>query len=367
MKVPFLDLKPIHQELKADLDTAFQRVLDSGWYILGKEVEAFEAAYANYCDVPYCIGVGNGLDAIRLLLEAYGIGAGDEVIVPSHTFIATWLAVTQCGGTPVPVDPDPNTYNIDPLAIELAITPRTAAIIPVHLYGQPADMDAINLLAQKYGLLVIEDAAQAQGARYRGKLVGSLGHAAATSFYPGKNIGALGDGGAVLTKDKSIAEKVRQLRNYGSRIKYQHDSIGYNSRLDELQAAFLTVKLGRLDDWNQRRIEIAHYYTSGLADCGVKLPHVPSWASPVWHMYVVCTDKRDDLQSYLHQNDVETLIHYPIPPHMQGCYANTPFPPLPMAERISQQVLSLPLSPSMTLSHADIVIDKMNHYFLSRD
>ena len=294
MIVPFLDLKAPHQELKRDLDAAFTRVLDSGWYILGGELEAFEAEFAEYCGVNYCVGVGNGLDALHLLLIAYGIGRGDEVIVPANTFIATWLAVTYCGASPVPVEPNVDTYNIDPLAIEAAITPRTAAIIPVHLYGQTADMDAINLIASKYGLAVIEDAAQAQGARYRGQPACSLGDAAATSFYPGKNLGALGDGGAVLTKDKAISDKVLRLRNYGSSVKYQHESIGYNSRLDELQAAFLRVKLKQVDRWNKCRREIGSLYTRELAGCGLKLPLVPEWANPVWHLYVVQTGQRDE-------------------------------------------------------------------------
>ena len=262
MQVPFLDLGRLHQSIRAPLDAAYHRVMDSGWFIMGPELEAFEAEFAQYCEVKHCIGVGNGLEALHLLLRAYGIGPGDEVIVPSNTFIATWLAVTQCGATPVPVEPDVNTHNIDPALIAAAITPRTRAIMPVHLYGQPADMDPINEIAAKHGLIVIEDAAQAQGARYKGRRTGSLGHAAGTSFYPGKNLGALGDGGAVLTSDDAIADKVRQLRNYGSKIKYQHDLAGYNSRLDEMQAAFLRVKLTVLDDWNALRSEIADQYSS---------------------------------------------------------------------------------------------------------
>ena len=352
MRVPFLDLKTPHRELEADLENAFKRVLNSGWYILGKEVETFEAEFAEYCNVAHCIGVGNGLDAIHLLLAAYGIGQGDEVIVPANTFIATWLAITYCGATPVPVEPDPATYNIEPRAIESAITARTAAIIPVHLYGQPADMDAINLIARKHGLVVIEDAAQAQGARYRGHSACSLGHAAATSFYPAKNLGALGDGGAVLTKDKAVADKVRQLRNYGSKVKYQHDLLGYNSRLDELQAAFLTIKLRRLNTWNQCRAEIADYYTDKLAGCGIRLPYVPSWADPVWHLYVIQTEKRDNLQDFLQQRGVETLIHYPVPPHRQQCYTSNTYQGLPVTEQLSRQILSLPMYHSMALSRS---------------
>jgi dTDP-4-amino-4,6-dideoxygalactose transaminase len=363
MTVPFLDLKSHHQELKSDIETAFKRVLNSGWYILGKEVDAFETAFADYCDVAHCIGVGNGLDAIHLLLIAYGFGNGDEIIVPSNTFIATWLAVTRCGATPVPVEPDPETYNIDSLAVEAAITPRTVAIIPVHLYGQPADMDAINLIAKKHGLVVIEDAAQAQGARYRNRSVCNLGHAAATSFYPGKNLGALGDGGAILTNDKGIADKVRQLRNYGSQVKYQHESLGYNSRLDELQAAFLAIKLRRLNECNRRRVEIANYYSKKLRDGEVRIPYVPDWADPVWHLYVISTERRDELQHFLRENGVETMIHYPVPPHKQQCYAPYSNRCFPIAERLSRQILSLPMSSSMKLSDADIVVEKIKHYF----
>ena len=254
MKVPFLDLRAAHLELKQEMDAAFARVLDSGWYILGPEVEAFENEFARYSDVKYCIGVGNGLDALQLALQAFGIGPGDEVIVPAHTFIATWLAVSACAATPVAVDVRMDTCNIDPEALSAAITPRTRAIMPVHLYGQAADMDTINDIAQRHSLIVIEDMAQAHGARYYGRRCGGLGHAAATSFYPGKNLGALGDGGAVLTNDSAIANKVRLLRNYGSRNKYNHEIQGCNSRLDELQAAFLRVKLAHLDEWNERRI-----------------------------------------------------------------------------------------------------------------
>jgi dTDP-4-amino-4,6-dideoxygalactose transaminase len=362
MIVPFLDLKAPHQELKRDLDAAFQRVLESGWYVLGRELESFEAEFAEYCGVNYCVGVGNGLDALHFLLLAYGIGRGDEVIVPANTFIATWLAVTYCGASPVPVEPEPDTYNIDPSAIEAAITPRTAAIIPVHLYGQTADMETINLIARKHGLAVIEDAAQAQGARCRGQQACSLGDAAATSFYPGKNLGALGDGGAVLTKDKAISDKVLRLRNYGSRVKYQHESIGYNSRLDELQAAFLRVKLKQVDEWNKRRREVASQYTRELAGCGIKLPLVPEWSDPVWHLYVVQTDQRDELQRYLTGEGIETMIHYPIPPHRQQAYAANNFPDLPLTERMSRRILSLPLFPSISSSQSTAVTEAIRSY-----
>jgi dTDP-4-amino-4,6-dideoxygalactose transaminase len=275
--------------------------------------------------------------------------------VPSNTFIATWLAVTQCGATPVPVEPDVNTHNIDPALIAAAITNRTRAIMPVHLYGQPADMDPINEIATRHGLVVIEDAAQAQGARYKGRRTGSLGHAAGTSFYPGKNLGALGDGGAVLTSDDAIAEKVRQLRNYGSKIKYQHDLAGYNSRLDEMQAAFLRVKLAVLDDWNARRREIAGHYSMLLATANIVVPHVPEYAESVWHLYVIRSKQRDALKAYLEQQGVSTVIHYPIPPHRQACYQDYQGHSMPNAEMLAKEVLSLPMSPAMSANEVERV------------
>lgn len=364
MHVPFLDLLKINQSYGDELDQAFKRVHQSGWFIQGKELELFESEFAAYSEVKYCVGVGNGLEAIHLLLKAYGIGPGDEVIVPSNTFIATWLAVTECGATPVPAEPDPNTHNISVDAIKAAITSKTAAIMPVHLYGQPADMDPIIELAQRHGLVVIEDAAQAQGAKYKGKRVGGLGHAAATSFYPGKNLGALGDGGAVLTNDDDIARRVRQLRNYGSNIKYQHDVLGYNSRLDELQAAFLRVKLRRLDEDNKKRKEIASYYSETLKGLQFILPYVPTWADPVWHLYVIRTNERVALQEYLRSNGVETLVHYPTPPHSQKCYANLKLKQLPIAEQFAKQVLSLPISPVMTNHEVNHVLDLMKNFML---
>lgn len=362
MQVPFLDLGRLHQPLRAALDEAYRRVMDSGWFIMGPELEAFEAEFARYCEVKHCIGVGNGLDALHLLLRAYGIGPGDEVIVPSNTFIATWLAVTQCGATPVAVEPDVNTHNIDPTLIASAITSRTRAIMPVHLYGQPADMDAINAIAVQHGLVVIEDAAQAQGARYKGRRVGSLGHAAGTSFYPGKNLGALGDGGAVLTSDDAIAEKVRLLRNYGSTIKYKHDLAGYNSRLDELQAAFLRVKLKHLDNWNGRRREIADSYSRLLDGSGNELPFVPEYAEPVWHLYVIRRDKRDAMKAHLEKEGVSTVIHYPTPPHQQACYADGSFGKLPIAERLALDVLSLPMSPDLSNEEIQDVVDTVRSF-----
>jgi len=362
--VPFLDLARLHQLIREPLDAAYSRVVDSGWFIMGPELEAFEAEFSQYCDVKHCIGVGNGLEALHLLLRAYGIGFGDEVIVPSNTFIATWLAVTQCGAIPVPVEPDPDTYNINPAQIVGAITNRTRAIIPVHLYGQPADMDPINEVANKRGLVVIEDAAQAQGARYKGRRVGSLAHSAATSFYPGKNLGALGDGGAVLTNDDAIAGKVKQLRNYGSKVKYQHDIAGYNSRLDEMQAAFLRAKLNVLDEWNARRMEVARRYSALLANTDVYLPNVPDFADPVWHLYVIRSERRNALKIHLEQQGVSTVIHYPIPPHRQGCYPNFMNRELPLAERMAKDVLSLPMSPIMSAEEIELVVKAIGEFQL---
>lgn len=353
VSVPFLDLKTPHVELINELEAAYDRVLNSGWYILGPEVEAFESEFAAYCESQHCIGVASGLDALHLIVRAYDIGPGDEVIVPSNTYIATWLAVSQAGATPVPVEPDHQTYNINPTLIEAAITPRTKAIMPVHLYGQPVDMDPINAIARKHGLKVIEDAAQAHGARYKGTRTGSLGDAAGFSFYPGKNLGALGDGGAVTTNDAVLAERLRGLRNYGSKVKYHNDERGYNSRLDELQAAFLRVKLTRLDEWNQRRQWIATEYLKGLA--GAKnfvLPHVPEWAEPVWHLFVVCTAQRDALQQSLASAGIGTMIHYPIPPHLQKAYADRAYKQgdFPLSERLAKEVLSLPMGPHLDIA-----------------
>lgn len=367
MVVPFLDLKRLHEEISQPLETAFKRVLDSGWFITGKEVEAFESEFAQYCEVEYCVGLGNGLDAIHLLLRAYGIGPGDEVLVPSNTFIATWLAVSQCGAIPVPVEPDASTHNINPEALLAAITPKTRAIIPVHLYGQPADMDVINAIAKQHNLIVIEDAAQAQGARYKGRRVGALGHAAATSFYPGKNLGALGDAGAILTNDAVIAEKIRLLRNYGSQIKYKHDVTGYNTRLDEMQAAFLRVKLPILDEWNNRRREIATLYSSLLKDVNIGLPHIPDYAEPVWHLYVIRTSQRDALKAYLETQGISTVIHYPIPPHLQACYTDFKDKKLPIAEILAEEVLSLPMSPAMSREEVEFVAKTITAYFSDKN
>ena len=359
MRVPFLDLGSLHQSIRAPLNEAYDRVMNSGCFVMGHELEAFESEFAAYSEVAHCIGVGNGLEALHLLLRAYGIGLDDEVIVPSNTFIATWLAVTQSGATPVPVEPDINTHNINPARIGRAITRRTRAIVPVHLYGQPADMDSINEIAAEHGLIVIEDAAQAQGARYKGRRAGSLGHAAGTSFYPGKNLGALGDGGAVLTSDGAISDKVRQFRNYGSKIKYRHDLVGYNSRLDEMQAAFLRIKLTMLDGWNATRREIAARYANLLKVADIVLPHVPEYAEPAWHLYVIRSKQRDALKAHLEKQGVSTVIHYPIPPHRQACYQDFENHPLPISERLARGVLSLPMSSVLTESDTSHVAETL--------
>ena len=364
--IPFLDIKASYLELKDEFDAAYRRVMDSGWVLLGKETEALEREFAAYCEAKHCIAVGNGLDALQLVLRAWDIGPGDEVIVPAHTFIATWLAVSNVGATPVPVEPNERTYNIDVHRIEAAITAKTKAIIPVHLYGQPADMDPIMALAAKHGLKVLEDNAQAQGARYKGKRTGSLGHAAATSFYPGKNLGAFGDAGAVTTNDDDLADRVRMLRNYGSKVKYQHELAGVNSRIDELQAAFLRVKLAHLDEWNARRKKITSLYLSQLSSLNAQLilPFVPDWADPVWHLFVVRHPRRDALQEHLTAEGIQTLIHYPVPAHRSGAYAylGIPASSLPLCERLSAEVLSLPISPQMTEADSLGVIDAVKKW-----
>lgn len=354
MKIPFLDLGAAYRDLKPEIDTAIARVLDSGWYILGPEVEAFEAEWAEYSGARHAVGLANGLDALILALRALDVGPGDEVIVPSNTYIATWLAVSAVGATPVPVEPDPATHNIDPTRIAAAITPRTKVLLPVHLYGQPADMDPILALARQHGLAVVEDAAQAHGARYKGQRIGAHGDIVCWSFYPGKNLGALGDGGAITTNRADLADKVSVLRNYGSRVKYVNEVQGVNSRLDPLQAAVLRVKLKHLDDWTDRRRAIADIYTKGLAESGLILPHVPDWADPVWHLYVVRSTDRDALQARLGTAGIGTLIHYPIPPHMQDAYAKFGLAAdaLPLARQMADEVLSLPIGPQMRVSQA---------------
>lgn len=351
MKIPFLELKPAYLELKAELDAAYQRVMDSGWYILGEEVAAFEEEFAASCQVKHCIGVGNGLEALHLILRAYSIGPGDEVIVPANTYIATWLAVSYAGATVVPVEPEERTYNIAPAKIARAITSRTKAILAVHLYGQPAAMDAINEIAAAAHLKVIEDAAQAHGAHYQGRPVGSLGDAAGFSFYPGKNLGAFGDAGAVTTNDDALAEQLRRLRNYGSQVKYHNEVKGFNSRLDPLQAAFLRVKLDALENWNLRRQKIAARYLAELAaHPGLILPLVPAGVTPAWHLFVVRCSRRDELQHYLAEAGIGTMIHYPIPPHLSVAYRAEGWKAgdFVISERIAETVLSLPLGPHLT-------------------
>jgi len=360
IKIPFLDMKSPYQELKDELDAAYQRVMDSGWYILGEEVAAFEREFARYCNVKHCIGVGNGLEALHLILRAYGIGEDDEVIVPSNTYIATWLAVSYAGARPVPVEPDPRTYNLDPARVESAITSRTRAILPVHLYGQPVDMDPLMEIADKYDLKVIEDAAQAQGTRYKNRMSGALGHAAGFSFYPGKNLGALGDAGAITTNDDELAEHARSLRNYGSKVKYYNDVKGYNSRLDEMQAALLRVKLIHLDEWNRRRSNIAAIYVDSLASLpDLTIPLVPEWASPIWHIFPVRHLTRDNFQNYLKTKGVGTLIHYPVPPHLSSAYADLGMQPgtFPIAEAIASTELSLPMGPHLSVEDAMHIAD----------
>lgn len=358
MNIPFLSLRETYIELKPEIDAAVQRVLDSGWYVLGRELELFETEFASYCEASHSVGVGNGLEAIRLALLALGIGPGDEVLVPSNTYIATWLAVSQVGAVPVPVEPDIGTYNIDPNRIEEAITPRTRAILPVHLYGQPADIDPIVEIARSHGLHVIDDAAQAQGARYKGRRIGGLADVTAWSFYPGKNLGAFGDGGAVTTNDSEIADRIRMLRNYGSQEKYVHEVQGINSRLDELQAAVLRVKLRHLDEWNERRRQIAAIYLDGLEGTSLVLPYVPDWAEPVWHLFVVRGVDRAALQQALGNVGVGTLIHYPTPPHMQGAYEGLGLEEgrLPISEQIHREVLSLPIGPHLDVQSANHVV-----------
>jgi dTDP-4-amino-4,6-dideoxygalactose transaminase len=360
--IPFLDLQAGYLELQTELDTAYRRVMDSGWYIMGAELEAFETELAAYCGAAYCVGVGNGLEALHLILRAYGIGPGDEVIVPANTYIATWLAVSECGARPVPVEPVEATYNIDATRIEAAISPCTKAIIAVHLYGQTAAMDEINALARRYNLKVIEDAAQAHGALYKGRRAGSLGDAAGFSFYPGKNLGAFGDGGAVVTSDKELADKIKVLRNYGSQVKYHNQVKGYNSRLDELQAAFLRVKLNCLDEWNQRRRVLATRYLQQLNPDLYRLPLIPDWTEPIWHLFVARSPSREKVFSQLQAKGIGSMIHYPVPPHLQPAYAELGLGEgtYPISESIHGEVLSLPLWPQMSMAQQDYVIEILN-------
>ena len=358
MKVPFFDFAGSFVDIKPEVETAISRVIDSGRTIMGPELEAFEREFAAYCDASHAIGVGNGLDALTLVLRAIGVGPGDEVIVPSQTFIATWLAVSHVGATPVPVDIDPVTYAIDAERIEAAVTSRTRAIIPVHLFGQVGDMDKINEIAELHSLFVLEDAAQAHGARYKERRCGSLGRAAAFSFYPTKNLGALGDGGAITTNDAALARGLRALRNYGSAEKYVHEVVGYNSRLDEMQAAILRVKLKYLDEWNEARRGLAQQYQDKLAGiAGLKLPTQANWAEHVYHLFVVECDDRDALAASLREQGIDTLIHYPAPPGRQKAYSDLKAEGrYPLGEAAAQRCLSLPMWPQMTTEQLDYTI-----------
>lgn len=347
--IPFLNVVAAYRELQSDIDAAIRQVLEGGIYVLGAEVESFESDWARYCDVRHAVGVGNGLDALTLALRALEIGPGDEVIVPSNTFIATWLSVSLVGAKVVPVEPDSRTYNLDPQRIADSITPATRAVLPVHLYGQPADLDPILGLARDYGLKVVEDAAQAHGARYKGRRIGGHGDAVCWSFYPGKNLGAMGDAGAVTTNNEEIADRIRVLRNYGSRERYINETQGVNSRLDPIQAAVLRVKLLHLDNWTDRRRSIADFYSDTLKETGLILPFAAPWADHVWHLYVVRSSDRDGLQQKLSKAGVAALIHYPVPPHLQQAYRHLGMSPydLPLANRLANEVISLPIGPQL--------------------
>lgn len=358
--IPFLDLRAVYVELKPEIDAAMARVADSGWYILGKEVTAFEQEFAAFCGVKHCVGLGNGLEALELVLRAWDIGPGDEVIVPSSTYIATWLAATACGAKPVPVEPDIRTANLDPERVAAAITRRTKAIIPVHLYGQASDMDPLMELSRQHGIKVLEDVAQAQGARYKGRRAGGLADAGAFSFFPSKNLGAMGDAGAVTTDDSVLADRLRTLRNYGSKVKYVNLETGVNSRLDEMQAAILRAKLPTLDAFNERRRVLAARYLEKLRGIpGVELPYVPQWAEPIWHLFTVRCDDRKRITDALDAARIGWLIHYPIPPHLQQAYRGLDMKQgdFPLAERIAQTTLSLPIGPHATTEQIDRVAD----------
>lgn len=364
MRVPFVSFLPMEKELDKDLRAAFERVYTRSWYIEGVEDDAFEKAFAKYCGTDYCVGVGNGLDALVMALKGLGVGAGDEVIVPSNTYIATALAVTYVGATPLFVEPDIRTFNIDPSKIEVAITKKTKAIMPVHLYGQTCDMDPIVDIAKKYNLFIVEDCAQAHGATYKGKKIGTFGDAAGFSFYPGKNLGALGDAGATITNNKELADKIRAYGNYGSDYKYHHIYKGNNSRLDEMQAAFLAAKLPHLDKMNAERRRIAQMYFEGIKNEEIVLPFVPDYAVPVWHIFGIRCKRRTELEKYLNDNGVGTNKHYPIPMHLQECYKDLGFKEgdFPIAEEISSTQLSIPMYYGMTDEEVQYVIDKVNEF-----
>ena len=361
-KPKFLDVGGANARHRAALHEALDRTIDAGNFVLGNEVAAFEREFAAYCGSAHCIGVGTGLDALHLILRGYGIGPGCEVIVPSNTHIATWLAVSHAGAQPVPVEPLIETFTLDPSKVEAAITPRTRAILVVHLYGLPADMDSLRAIADRHGLRLIEDAAQAHGARYKGGRTGSLGDAAGFSFYPSKNLGALGDGGAITTSDAALAGRLRALRNYGGAAKDRHEVSGFNSRLDELQAAFLRIKLASLDEQNARRTQFAERMLSGLKGGNLTLPLVPGWTEPAWHLFVVRHPERDQLLRRLEDQGIAAMVHYPVPPHRQPAFEATPLAALslPISEKIHREVLSLPLDPMMPPARVAQVIDAFN-------
>jgi len=365
MKIPFVSFAETNRQIKQEIKSAFESTFDSQWYILGENVKKFEKEFASFCETKHCIGVSNGLDALFLSLKALDIGPGDEVIVPANTYIASALAVSYTGATPVFVEPSVTTYNIDPARIEEAITPATRAIMPVHLYGQCCEMDAIMEIAARNNLYVVEDNAQAQGAMYKGKITGSFGHINATSFYPGKNLGALGDAGAITTNSDELAEKIRMLRNYGSKEKYHHEIVGYNMRLDELQAAFLSVKLKYLTQWTEQRQKIAEWYFESLKGFrGVTLPKIVDNASHVYHLFVIRVAERDKLKDYLLDRDISTLIHYPIPPYRQNAYSSLEIGKdnYPIANEISNSCLSLPLWPGMTQEHVVHIANQIESF-----
>jgi dTDP-4-amino-4,6-dideoxygalactose transaminase len=364
--IPFLNFEPMHKLIRSEIMQSFQDVYDANWFVMGKKLEAFEKEYAAFNDTKFSIGVSNGLDALHLALKALNVTKGDEVIVPSNTYIATALAASYVGATPVFVEPDPNTYNINPANIEAAITSKTKVIMPVHLYGQACDMDAIMAIAKKHTLFVVEDNAQAHGATFNGKITGSFGNANGTSFYPGKNLGALGDAGAVTTNDETIAKKIAMLRNYGSEKKYHNEEIGFNMRLDEVQAGFLSVKLKHLNEWTKQRKEIAKQYNEALKNVGdLVLPAVHANATHVYHLYVIKTKNRDGLQKHLSENGIGTLIHYPIPPHLQKAYQYLGFKKgsFPIAEELADNCLSLPIWPGMTLDQVNTVAENIKKAF----
>lgn len=358
--IKFLDLHKINERYRAEIDSRIKNVLDSGWYLLGKENEEFSNNFAKFCGTKYAVGVANGLDALKLSIMALGFDNGDEIIVPSNTYIASILAISQCGCKPVLVEPDIATYNINPDLIEEKITDRTKAILAVHLYGQTADMTKINKIADKYGLKVIEDAAQAHGASHKGVKAGNLGHIAGFSFYPGKNLGCLGDGGAVTTNDEELYNKVKALRNYGSHKKYENLYIGLNSRLDEIQAGILDIKLKDLDKDNEYRRKVAKYYIENIKNEKIILPNYSE--EHVYHIFAIRTEKRNELQDYLRENGIETLIHYPIPPHKQECYKGLLGASYPISEEIHSSILSLPVSPVMTMEEVEKVVEAINKF-----